>query len=116
MRQGVSRARPFLRPYLLMSMHCKLISLFTTCVYQGDEPIPPPLAVPSPCASSTQLHPRDTEVNHIETYRRESESDEDDVSIPPGVILVTTPIEELSRDENASSGQGTEQGSFTLTA
>lgn len=71
---------------------------------KGDTPAPPPLAVPSPLSSSTALNSHDAEVNHAEICRQNSESDEDDFSIPPGVILVTTPIEELSHDEKTSNG------------
>ena len=38
--------------------------------------------------------------------RPDSEPDEDDVSIPPGVILVTTPIDDLSHNEGLSNGYG----------
>lgn len=71
-----------------------------TCFYQGDAPAPAPLAIHSSYSLRTQeLKPRDTQLNHIEIDKLDSESDEDDLSIPPGVILVTTPIEDLSRNE-----------------
>lgn len=79
------------------------LTLFAPCVHQGDTPAPPPLAVPSPLSTSTELNSHDAEVNHAEICRQNSESDEDDFSIPPGVILVTTPMEELSHDEKTSN-------------
>ncbi|KAJ7378489.1 hypothetical protein OS493_023024 [Desmophyllum pertusum] len=71
---------------------------------KGDAPARAPLAVPSSCALTTEdLKPRDTQTNHrMEKDQLDSDSDEDDTSLPPGVILVTTPIEDLSRNENAS--------------
>lgn len=71
---------------------------------KGDTPTPPPVTVPSPRSSSTDLNSQDAEVNHVEIDRRNSES-EDDVSLPPGVILVTTPMEELPHDEKESNGR-----------
>ena len=61
-------------------------------------PAPPPLAIPSSHALSTAT-PSVTQVNRTETEKLDSESDDDDLSIPPGVILVTTPIEDLSHNE-----------------
>ena len=81
------------------------ITFFATCVHQGDTPTPPPVTVPSPRSSSTDLNSQDAEVNHVEIDRRNSESEEDDVSLPPGVILVTTPMEELPHDEKESNGR-----------
>lgn len=72
---------------------------------KGDTPTPPPVTVPSPRSSSTDLNSQDAEVNHVEIDRRNSESEEDDVSLPPGVILVTTPMEELPHDEKESNGR-----------
>jgi len=69
-----------------------------TCFYQGDAPAAPPLAISSSYSRATpEQKPRDSQLNHIEADQLDSESDEDDLSIPPGVILVTTPIEDLSR-------------------
>ncbi|XP_078372773.1 uncharacterized protein LOC144656426 isoform X2 [Oculina patagonica] len=65
---------------------------------KGDAPAPPPKAIPSAHALTTAA-PSDTQLDNKETEKLESESDDDDLSIPPGVILVTTPIEDLSRNE-----------------
>lgn len=90
-----------------------------TCFFQGDAPAAAPLAIPSSYSGPTpELKPRDSQLNHVETENLDSESDEDDLSIPPGVILVTTPIEDVSRkadnqdertnitDQKPSSNQG----------
>lgn len=68
---------------------------------KGDAPAAAPLAIPSSYSGPTpELKSDDSQLNHIETENLDSESDEDDLSIPPGVILVTTPIEDVSRKAN----------------
>jgi len=71
---------------------------------KGETPAAPPLAIPSAYSRTTpESKPHDSQLNHIEPDKLDSESDEDDLSIPPGVILVTTPIEDLSRKEGTPS-------------
>lgn len=87
-------------------VRCLAVTLFPF-PYQGDAPAAPPLAIPSAYSSTTpepgDSKPRDSQLNHIEPDKLDSESDEDDLSIPPGVILVTTPIDDLSRREGTPS-------------
>ena len=86
---------------------------------QGDAPESAPLAIPSSYSGPTpELKPRDSQLNHTETENLDSDSDEDDLSIPPGVILVTDPMDEMARkadnpeehtniaDRKPSSNQG----------
>ena len=81
------------------------------CVYQGDAPAAPPLTIPSSYSRTTpEVKPRDSQLHHIETDKLDSESDEDDLSIPPGVILVTTPIGESCNDANSGEGTYTTDG------
>ena len=101
-----------------MHFDCHVINL-NLFFFQGDAPVAAPLAIPSSYSGPTlELKPRDSQLNHVETENLDSESDEDDLSIPPGVILVTTPIEDVSRkadnpdertnitDQKPSSNQG----------
>lgn len=74
---------------------------------KGSPPKSAPLAVPR--STSVQITDDqilyDTYPYHTETDKLDSETDEDDDSIPPGVILVTTPIDDLSSHNNGASNE-----------
>ena len=82
---------------------CKFVDCHTFRLFhQGDAPAPAPLAIPS-SNSLTTAATSDTQLNHTEADKPDSESDEDDLSIPPGVILVTTPIDDLEEGRHSSN-------------
>ena len=98
-----------------MNTSCRLyapkpVGLFKPCWllfdFQGAPPVPAPLAVPSSTVLITEDHliTQHALPNHTETEKPDSEPDEDDLSMPPGVILVTTPIDDLSCNEEAPYG------------
>jgi len=68
--------------------------------------VPAPLAVPY---STSQHITKDSipsdglQGDNTEADKVDLEQDEDDISIPPGVILVTTPIDDLSQIEELSN-------------
>ena len=73
------------------------VKLLTCFFFQGDAPEAAPLAIPSSYSGPTpELKPRDSQLNHIETENLDSDSDEDDLSILPGVTLVTAPMDEMA--------------------
>lgn len=77
---------------------------------KGAPPIPAPQALPFSTAvviTEEHLISHDTQQSHTETKTPDSEPEEDDFSIPPGVILVTTPIYDLSHNEETANDVNT---------
>lgn len=82
--------------------------------FQGAPPIPSPLAIPSSTSVLIieDLNSCETQPDH--TDKPDSETDEDDLSIPPGVILVTTPIDDLSHNEGVVHNHNNVMGDSTI--
>lgn len=73
---------------------------------KGSPPVPAPLAVPhqpSQHITKDSIPSDGLQGDNTETDKVDLEQDEDDISIPPGVILVTTPIDDLSQIEELSN-------------
>lgn len=68
--------------------------------------MPAPLAVPhqpSQHITKDSIPSDGLQGDNTETDKVDLEQDEDDISIPPGVILVTTSIDDLSQIEELSN-------------
>jgi len=81
---------------------------------KGAPPIPSPLAIPSSTSVLIieDLNSSETQPDH--TDKPDSETDENDLSIPPGVILVTTPIDDLSHNEGVVHNHNNVMGDSTI--